>query len=90
MAGDELAVQQQETPGPQACDQMDQGDLLSVGLAAEHAFAEERAADPHSVKPTDQNAVVPNLDRMGVAALVQCHEQAENLTVDPGVGALFR
>ena len=49
MRGQELGVEQTIAAEPQPRDQMDQGHLARVGLAAEHAFAEERRTDRDAV-----------------------------------------
>ena len=58
-------------PVAQPFDQMDQAHLRGVGLAREHALAEEGRAQRHAVEPADQPAFAPGLDGMGVADPVQ-------------------
>ena len=86
VVGHELAVEQGEAADLEARDQPGQRDLRRVGRAAEHAFAEEGAAEPDAVKAADQLAAVavPDLDRMGVAAGVEGEHGALDLAVDPG------
>ena len=69
-------------------DQPGQRDLRRVGRPAEHALAEERAAELHAVEAADQLAAVPHFDRMGVAGAVQREHRALDLGVDPGLLAL--
>ena len=88
MGGEELGIEQTEAAAAQALDQMHQGDLAGVGLAAEHAFAEEGAAEDHPVKPADQFALAPALHAMGRAALVQGNVEALDVPIDPGFPAL--
>ena len=54
VVGHELAVEQGEIADLQARDEPGQRDLRGVGRAAEHAFAEEGAAELHAVEPADQ------------------------------------
>ena len=51
MRRDELGVEQLEPTLAQPSDQMHEGDLAGVGLAAEHAFTEKRAAERHAIEP---------------------------------------
>ena len=68
MLGDELGVEQAEAAQHQAQHEMDQRHLAGVALAAEHALAEEGAAERDAVEPADQLAVAPALDAVGMAA----------------------
>src|SRR5579859_2975490 len=58
--------------------------LAGVGGAREHAFAEKGAAETEAIKPADQLAVLPALDAMGEAGMVQIGEQADDFRINPG------
>ena len=88
--GDELRVQQPEAAQAQPRDQVHQRHLRGVAGGAEHALAEEHAADRHAVEAADQVSVLPGFHRMGMAELVQFAEQALDLRVDPGIVAAGR
>lgn len=49
MIGDELAIEQPEAADPQPCHQPGKRDLRCVTFAAEHAFAEECAAQRYAI-----------------------------------------
>jgi hypothetical protein len=84
MLGHELAVEQREIADLETGDEPRKRHLRCVSLPAEHAFAEEGAAELHAVEAADKLAVTAHLDRMGVARLMQCQHCALELTVDPG------
>ena len=69
MIGDELRVEQAIAAGLEPRDQMHQRDLGGIARAVKHAFAEERAAERHAVKPADQLVAVIDLDGVAMAAL---------------------
>jgi hypothetical protein len=83
MLGHELAIEKGEVPDLEARDQPCERDLGRVGAAAEHALAEEGAAELHAVKAADQPILVPDLDRMSVARAVERQHGALELGVDP-------
>jgi hypothetical protein len=62
MIGHELTIEQHEVAGLEARDQPGQSNLRGIPLAAEHAFAEEGAAQLHPVKAADQLMATPHLD----------------------------
>jgi len=72
---------------PQARDQVAERDLRRVGLAAEHAFAEEGAADGESIEAADEPSVQPRLDRMDRAGREQRAVEPPDVVVDPGFAA---
>ena len=53
MRGEELAIEQREAADAQPRDQPGQRDLRRIGDAADHRFAEERAAQRKAVEPAD-------------------------------------
>src|SRR5262249_46879954 len=61
--------------------------LAGIARHAEHALAEEGAADGDAVEPADQPAVLPALDGVGEPHLEELAVQQEDLAVDPGVAA---
>jgi hypothetical protein len=67
MLGHELAVEQLEPADDQPGDQPGERHLGRVAPGREHALAEEGGAEPHAVQAADQLAILPCLDRMGVA-----------------------
>ena len=73
--GQELAVEQGEAAEPEARHEMDEGELGGVAGAAEHALAEEGAAEDHAIQAADQGLALPDLDRMGMALTVQGEEE---------------
>ena len=75
-------------PTSKARDQPGKRDLRRIGRAAEHAFAEEGAAELHAVETADESLVLPHLDRMGVARAVEREHRAFELGVDPGLLAV--
>ena len=75
-------------PDLQPRDEPRERDLGRVGPAAEHAFAEEGAAELHAVEAADEVAAVPHLDRMGMAGAVKREHRALELGVDPGLLAV--
>ncbi len=84
MVGHELAVEQGEIPDLQPRHEPGQRDLRGIGRAAEHAFAEERAAELDPVEAADKIVRLPDFDRMGVVQLVERAHRALELGVDPG------
>ena len=62
--------------------QGDERDLRGIVDLGEHALAEEDVAQRHPVQPADELSVLPALDAMGVAAVVQL--QAEPVDLDLG------
>ena len=58
----ELGVQQHVTAINQVSDKVHERDLRGIGRAAEHAFAEERAAERDAIKAADELFAVPAFD----------------------------
>src|SRR5690606_21916501 len=69
VVGQELAVEQRIAAGTEAGDEMDQRHLGGVGLAAEHALAEEGGADRDAIEAADKPSVAPALDGVAVAGV---------------------
>ena len=90
MIGLELAIEQGEAARFQARDQPGERDLRGVSRAADHAFAEERAAKREPVKPADQPIAIPTFDRMREAQLVKANEGLLDRMIDPGFGSIGR
>jgi hypothetical protein len=63
----ELAIEKRVAAHLQARDQPGEGDLRRVRGLAEHALAEEGAAERDPVKTAGEGIAVPDFDRMGVA-----------------------
>jgi len=85
--GLELAIEQAEPACAQPRDEVRQRDLRCVGGAADHALAEERAAEREAVEPADELAAVPAFDRMREPHRVEGLEDAFDAVVDPRFGA---
>jgi len=90
MRGDELRVEKRKAAFDQPRHEMDEGDLARIGLAAEHALAEERGAEVDAVEAAYELAVAPRLDGMRVAAGMQRGVEAQDLGVDPALLASRR
>ena len=85
MLGDILGVEQLEAARDQPRHQMHQRHLRGVAGAMEHALAEEGAPEADAIQPADQIAVLPDLDAVAVAELVQSDIEIADAPVDPGV-----
>src|SRR5690606_40288063 len=91
----ELGVEEDEPARAEAFDEVDEGHLRGVAAAAEHALAEERAAEGDAVEPTREHGpplplVVPALDGVREAAPVEPRERRGDLAGDPGGRAARR
>src|SRR5690606_2850220 len=86
MAGLELRVEQAISAAPEPRHEMHEGDLRVVGLAVEHALAEEGAAERQPVEPADEPAIEPAFDRVDMAESEQFTEDLAYAPVDPGIG----
>src|SRR6266478_2225497 len=82
--GDELGVEQLESPRPQPRHQMHQRNFRGVAGAMEHALAEEGAAEAHPVKPADQDLPVIDLDGVAMADVVELAIKRADAPIDPG------
>ena len=87
MLGDILGVEQLEAARDQPRHQMHQRHLRGVAHAMEHALAEEGAAETDTIKPADEVAVLPDLDAVAMAELVQAEIEVADALVDPGIVA---
>ena len=86
VGGEELDVEQSEATVAQVVDQVNERHLAGVAFAAEHALAEEGAAQRDTVEAADQAALRPALDRVDVAALEERRIERDDLVVDSGLG----
>lgn len=82
--GDELGVEQGETPIFEPGDEIDECDLARVAGAREHALAEKGAPQMHAVKPAGKLALLPDLHRMAMAEREQLAIEPADAPVDPG------
>ncbi len=89
MRGQELGVEQAVAAETQPGDQMHQGDFARVGLATEHAFAEESRADRDPVQSAHQSAAAPAFDAVRRPAREEGLVEPHDLVVDPGVRTLL-
>src|SRR6202011_3369982 len=80
---------QAEAAETQPGDQMNEGDLARLALAAEHAFAEKDRADRDTVQATHQHIVAPTFHAVRCTAGEECRVEADDLVVDPGVRPLL-
>jgi diaminopimelate decarboxylase len=87
MPGHELRVEQSEAAIFEPRHEIDERDLARVARAAEHAFAEEGAAEMHAVKSARELPVLPHLDRMAMAECEQLPIKAPDAPIDPGRAA---
>ena len=71
----------------QALDEPEQGHLRRVRANRELRLGGEEPADPEAVQPAGETLVVPRLDRMGPAELVEPHVRVDHRVVDPSVRA---
>src|SRR5437868_13216444 len=83
MVGHELAIEQAEIADLEPSDEPGERDLRGVPFAAEHALAEEGAAQLHAIDSADEVGAVPDLDRMGMARRVQSEHRPLDVGVDP-------
>jgi len=88
MFGHELAVEEGEVAGLEPGDEPGERGLRRIGSAAEHALAEKRSAELHSVKSAGQGIVLPYLDRMRMARAVKRDHRMLELSVDPSFLAI--
>jgi len=88
MFGHELAVEKREIADLEARDERSEGDLRGVGPAAEHALAEEGAAELHAIESADQLFVLPDFNRMRMARGVKRKHGFLELGIDPRLFAI--
>jgi len=86
MMRDELGVEQTKAPQSEARHEMGERNLAGIAHAAEHALAEEGAADANAVEPADQLLRVPRLHAVGAAEAVELEIGCTHLGCDPGAG----
>jgi hypothetical protein len=87
MGGDELGIEQAEATGSQAGDKMDKGHLAGIARPGKHAFAKEGSTELDAIKATDELAVLPALEAVGMASVKELSVKAFDLPIDPGLGA---
>jgi hypothetical protein len=63
----DLTVYQRDTLPRSELGEMRQRDFGSIGLAAEHRFAEEHPTQGNTIQATDELRRLPNFDCVGVA-----------------------
>ena len=80
-----LHVEQGRTVELQELDRRPARDLRRVGDPVEHRLAREEPADADAVQPADERAVLPRLDRVRPAELVQPRVRVDERRVDPTV-----
>ena len=72
MAAIALGVVQHEAPFLQMRAERNEADFGGVGLKREHGLGDERLADRHAIKSSDQvPRTVPHFDGMRVAGIMQ-------------------
>ena len=86
MIGHELAVEKGEAAHLESSDKPGKRDLRRIGGAAEHAFAEEGAAQLDPIYSADKLSLgIPAFNRMGMAAGVERERGPLDVAVDPGL-----
>jgi len=85
MRGIPLGVEQREAALLEYPDEMPERDLGGVGDTVEHRLPEECSTDSHSVEPSGQPALLPNLHRVGAAILKERLVTTRNRVRDPGL-----
>ena len=86
--GGGLRVEQFVIAVAQAMDQMHQSNFAGIALVVEHAFAEERSPQAHSIQPAHQISIPPGLDAVSMSELVELAIDADQLVADPAsIGA---
>src|SRR5262245_25627709 len=68
---------------------MHQRHFRGVAHAVKHALAEEGAAEADAIEAAGQIAVLPDLDAVAMAELMQAAIELADAPVDPGVLAAF-
>src|SRR5258708_2892332 len=75
----------EEPPETAAFLEIDESHLAGIGSAAEHALAEESAAELHAVETADEDVAGPALDGMRRAALEKRGVERDDFVIDPGL-----
>jgi len=88
MVGVELCVEQAKAADDQPSHQVHQRHLRCIGLAREHALAEEGGVDGDAIEAADQFPVLPALDAVRLAAGVELTVQPLDIGVDPSLVAI--
>jgi hypothetical protein len=85
MVSHKLAIQQFKTANVKPRNQPCQSNLGSIGHPRKHAFAEERASQYKSIKPTHKAAFRPTFNAVRPAKAVQPAKGLLDVRVNPGV-----
>src|SRR6185437_11761445 len=85
MLGDILRVEQLEAARDQPRHQMHQRDLGGIADAVKHALAEKGATEIDAIEAAGEIAVLPDLDAVAMAELMQPGIELADALVDPGV-----
>jgi hypothetical protein len=86
--GEPLDIQEDEAPGAEVGDEVEEGDLRRLRHAGEHRFTEESAAEGDPVETTDELVALPSLYRVGVAEPVEVGIGGQDRGADPGLVAV--
>ncbi len=84
----ELAIEERESSCLHSGYEPREGDLRSVGRTAEHALAEESAAQLHPIKAAHELTRLPHLHRMSMAGGVKRDHRSLDFGVDPSLFAI--
>src|SRR5690606_18885917 len=76
------------TPVLQLTHEVDERHLGGVGHVAEHGFAEKHTSERHSVQAAHELSVVPRLDGVGQAEIVQATVGFEHGGGEPGAAGV--
>ena len=82
--GQHLDVEQGEPLVAQVFQQVEQRDLRRVAGAVEHRFAGEESADSDAVDAAGELVLLPALEAVGMALLVEARVGVEEFRADPG------
>ena len=83
---DKLRVEEPEAARAEPRHEMHQRDLRGVGLAMEHALAEERRPEADAVEAADELARRARLHRVAMADVEELAIEPADAVVDPGLG----
>src|ERR1700733_16149011 len=84
MGGRQLAVDDRDAVAQTHRDQVGEGDLRGVPLAAEHRFAEKNLTQADSVESPREFSSAPGLDAMSLPEPMQPQVGVAHLRGDPG------
>jgi hypothetical protein len=84
-----LAIEQLKAPLAQTLTEMRHSNLGSIGDSAKHGLTAEYFSHGHTVNPTHQLTLVPDLHRMSLAHTVQLAIGLDHLCGNPGTSIII-